>query len=189
MSNTVRRVMSAALPLVLTLCACTHAAAQPNRLTPREVGQIVNAVLNAVVPDTGSLSRVPVTQRKLFFDFDRTLAAFGYGNNEIGRESLELKRSVIPGAESMLADCEQVARKSCQGLGWGVYIFVRPVNVTSSDALVRARVMWADRGSSLVPGVAPSGPANLVGFSLEVFLSRGPDGTWKFVRTGKGIAS
>jgi hypothetical protein len=174
---------------VLVNCAAT-ALAQAPPLGPSEIGQIVDEVLTAVVPPSESLSRVPTAQRSILFDFDRTLAAFGYESDLPAlRSQLRLKRSVTPGSRDLLSDCEQLSRQACSRIGWGVYVFILPVTVTDSGALVMARVAWADRGTARVEGMPPKEPASLVGFSIEVFLSRSSDGVWKFVRTGAAVAT
>lgn len=167
------------------------AAAQPAPLPPTEIGQIIDAVLEALVPPSESLSRVSIAKRSIFLDYERTLAAFGHRSDSPAlRSQLGLKRSVSAGTLSLLSDCEQLRRQACTRIGWDVYVSVRPVSVTDSDALVRARVVWADRGAAPVEeGTPPKGPASLVGYGIEVFLSRSPDGRWKFVRTGTAMAT
>ena len=184
-----------AFPFALVLMGLTvltsRAKAQDSRLAPQAIGQIVDEVLNALIPPGELVSRVPVAKRGIFFDHVRTLFAFGYSYSAaplISLADLRLRTSVKPGSRHLLDDCSQAYPKSCSNLGWGVYVIVEPISITSSEALVRADITWPDRGP--VPfeeGVAPTGHhAYLVGYSQEVYLTRSQDGRWKFEKKKPG---
>lgn len=184
------RALGSAL-VALTASAFAHpSSAQQSRLSPKDVGQIVNEVLDAVIPPEQPLSRVRTATRGVFFDFGRTMAAFGHADGTVIAAELGLRREVAPGSRRLLSDCEFVATKPCSQLGWGVYVSIEPISVTISEASVWAHTYWPDRRSAAFKtGEAPSGRASLVGGSMQVHLTRGPDGTWKVVRLGPAIVS
>ena len=65
--------------VLLALASVAHPlAAQRGRLPLPVIGQVVDEVLHAIVPPDSSLSRVPVRERGMYFDYGRTLAAFDY---------------------------------------------------------------------------------------------------------------
>lgn len=190
MTTKVRRALRSAL-LLIGACAFTHPlAAQQLPLAPLAIGQIVDEVLNALIPPSQAVSRVPVAKRKVFFDDARTLFAFGYsysGAPPVSLSDFRLRTAVKSGSHHLLDDCSQIVPKSCRQLGWGVYVFIEPLDITSSEALVRANVVWPDRGAATFEeGVAPKGHAYLVGYSQDVHLSRSQDGSWKFEKKEKG---
>jgi hypothetical protein len=94
------------------------------------------------------------------------------------------------GSERLLEDCRQLGDGACTALGWGVYVRIQPVSVTSSKALVRAVIFWPDRGSAILEeGVPPTGRASLVGFIAEVYLIRSANGRWTFDKRGTTLVS
>jgi hypothetical protein len=161
------------------------ASAKSQRLTEREVGQVVDEVLQKIIPPDSSLSRVPVRDRGVYFDHGRTLAAFGFRDSAAAASRLALRSPVMPGTRSLLEGCRQVVATPCQHLGWGAYAWVDFVSMSDSELVVRLEVHWADRGGvALQPGVAANGSAFLVGFGMEVHLARAADGSWRFARIG-----
>lgn len=50
--------------------------AQQPRLSAKELGQIVSEVLRIVVPPTDSASKVSIADRKVVFEYARTMKAF-----------------------------------------------------------------------------------------------------------------
>jgi len=184
MRTTVRASAFAILGLASLSIPCPLAAQQ--RFSPRDVAQIADAVIQALVPPEQLISRVSVAQRSIVFDRDRTLRAFGYRE---GAPSLPfpLHSHVKFGTQALLSDCGPApgGGKPCGQLGWAAYLWIEPVSLTGSEILVRAHLVWPDRGA--VPfekGVAPVGRASLVGYAGEVYLTRSPGGVWRFVRRG-----
>lgn len=155
------------------------------RLDQAEVAQIVDAVIERWIPAGKRLSRVPVEQRGVFFDHDRTWAAFGHaGAAEFPLSALRLRTTVRPGSQDLLNGCGAPSRCSTQ-LGWGVYVSIAPSSVTTSEAVIRASFFWPDLGNTpFEQGVAPEGRASLVGFNAQLYFVRSPDGTWRFVKEG-----
>lgn len=159
---------------------------QQRPLTPSEIGRIADEALEALIPPGTQLSRVAVDQRTIFFDHRRTLEAFGIPEAAgIPLSDLGIERPVQEGTESLLEDCRAVGRGPCSRLGWGVYVWIRPLDVTDSTATVVVNVFWPDRGEMMFEeGVAPEGAASYVGYGAEVHLTRGPDGQWEFAGLG-----
>lgn len=158
---------------------------QERRLDQAEVAQIVHDVVERLLPAGKGLSRVPVEQRGVFFDHDRTWAAFGHkGAAEFPLSALRLRTIVRPGTDSLLAGCG--APSICTThLGWGVYVSISPSSVTASEAVIHASFFWPDRGGAqFEQGVVPTGRSTLVGFTARLYFARSPDGSWKFVREG-----
>jgi len=171
--------------LLCLLAASPRADAQDHRLSPRVIGQVVDEVLRAVVAPDSALSRVKVRERGLYFDYARTLAAFGYRDDSTTRAALALKSVVTPGDASLLVDCNQAGTGPCDRLGQGAYAYVAPRSQSDSELVVQLRVAWPDRGGApYVRGAVPGGHVFLYGFSMEVHLARASDGSWKFVRIG-----
>ena len=163
------------------LCVCvamlaTTVQAQTPRRSPKEIGKIIDAALQAVIPPEELLSSDTVAERGIRFDYDRTMAAFGYANVPDARASLGLKRPVTAGAKSLLVDCDQRGMQGCSRLGRSAYAHVEPVSVSNSEAVVWVHVSYA---------TTPSKRSFLSGSSTEVILSRSGSGRWKFVRTGQ----
>jgi hypothetical protein len=171
----------------ILLCASPQAlGAQRPALAPTELGQIADAVFSALVPPDSSLSRVPIRDRKLVFDAERTIAAFEQaGSGHASFTDLNMRTPTKPGTRALLTDCSQHSVSLCSGLGWNVYTWLQPVSITDSEAVVRANFLWADRGSvQFQEGVAPTGRARLVGFSSEAHLIRAAGGGWRFSHVG-----
>ena len=179
--------MGCGLVVSLAVIAPALPAQQPH-LSPSALGQIADEVLNQLVPQSGSLSRVPIAQRQIVFDFQRTMAAFArVGTPAASFRDLHMRRPVELGTRDLLDDCSQgrAPKHPCARLGWRVYAVIVPVSMTSSELVVRATFMWPDRGAArLQHGVTPTGRATLVGFSSEVYLVRTPTGEWKFSKLG-----
>ena len=154
--------------------------AQSPRRSPKEIGQIIDAALQAVIPPGERLSGHTVAERGIRFDYERTMAAFGYANVPGARASLGLKRAVTAGAESLLVDCDQRGMQACSRLGRSAYVYLELVSVSSSEAVVWVHVVWV---------TTPSKRSFKSGSSTEVILSRSGSGRWTFVRTGRGVIS
>jgi hypothetical protein len=183
MNPNMRRPIRFALLGVAAWCSTSSVNAQPSRLAPRAIGEIVDQVVGALIPPRDSLSRVSVRNRKIFFDDARTLAAFGYPGAHIGISDLALRTPVRPGRKSLLSDCDSMRLKPCRQLGWSTYVWLNPISVTANQAVVRAYFLWPDRGStSFAAGVSPNGNTFLVGFHADVELALSGDGSWKFVK-------
>lgn len=159
--------------------------AQERRLAQAEVVQIVDEVIERWIPAGKRLSRVSVEQRGVFFDHDRTWAAFGHaGAAEFPLRALRLRTIVRPGSRDLLAGCGAPSICRTQ-LGWGVYVSISPASVTASEAVIHASFLWPDRGGvQFEEGVVPVGRDGLVGFMARIYFARSPDGTWRFVSEG-----
>ncbi|MCR4341607.1 MAG: hypothetical protein NUW01_17160 [Gemmatimonadaceae bacterium] len=180
--------------LLCVIAACAFAyplRAQPAPLDRAAVSLLVDAVLDELLPEGKRLSRVPIAQRGIFFDHERTLAAFGYpGAPPLPLSGLRLRATVNPGSETLLDDCDQLMRGPCNQLGWAVYVRIAPVSVTPSEARVHASIVWPERGSTVFEeGVVPSGRAGLVGFTADLYFARLADGSWKLVKQGPTAVS
>jgi hypothetical protein len=150
-----------------------------------EVGQIIDVTLAAFLPEHDSLSRVSVANRKIRLDVSRTLVAFGYQPSGALFGSLRLRSAVAPAAKSILEDCSVASPSVCAGLGWGAYVWIEPVSVTGSEAIVRLHASWVDRGGETYkPGSPPVGKGIQVGLASDAVLARAGDGKWSFVRRG-----
>ena len=174
----------------ILLCAGPQAlGAQRRAISPRELGQIADAVFSALVPPDSSLSRVPIRERKLVFDAERTIAAFERaGSPHASYADLHMRTPAKPGTRAVIGDCSQLASRPCSALGWSVYTWLQPVSITDSEAVLRAHFLWADRGrEQFQEGVAPTGRALLVGFTSEAHLIRTAGGGWRFSRVGSTI--
>jgi hypothetical protein len=187
MNSRLRRARRSAF-LAIVAAACVHhpLAAQQSPLTPTAIGQMVDEVVDALIPPNQTVSRVPVAKRKVFFDDQRTMALFQHlGAPPASLADLHLRTAAKPGSKSLLDDCDHRGQKPCSQLGWGVYMWIQPISVTNSEALVRAYFAWPDRGgAAFEEGVAPKGRAALVGFATDVRLVRSPSGNWKFASKG-----
>jgi hypothetical protein len=189
MTRTVRALLLClAVSSLNTTLAFRPVLAQQSSVTPHEVGQIVDAILGAVLRPTDSLSRVSVAKRKIVLDLDRTLAAFGYKDAASVTQTVNVRRSVLHGDKSVLDDCDFVGRQRCASLGWKAYVWLEPVSIAGSTALVRLHAAWPDRGRArFATGSTPTATASLVGFMIEARLSRAT-GTWKFVERTLAVA-
>ena len=167
------------------LCICvavvaTSVRAQTPRRSPKEIGQIIDAALQAVIPPGQRLTSHTVAERGIRFDYDRTMAAFGYADDSGARASLGLTRAVTAGANSLLVDCDQRGTKACSRLGQSAYVYLEPISVSSSEAVVIVHVVWA---------TTPSKRTFQSASSTELILSRSGSGRWKFVRIGQSAIS
>jgi hypothetical protein len=154
--------------------------AQTQSRSPREIGQIIDAALQAVIPPEQRLSRQTVAERGIRFDYHRTLADFGLADNSEVRANLGLTRAMTGGSDTLLAGCDQEGMEACERIGQSAYVFVKPISVSDSAAAVWVNVLWATHFPKR---------AFLSGFSTEVFLTRSGSGPWKFLRTGTSIVS
>ncbi len=175
------------------VCAPPSAGRQP-RVSPAALGHITDQVLNALLPEHDLVSGVSVAQRKLVFDFQRTMAAFARVGTPAGSfRDLHLRRPVELGGKDLLDDCSQMggADRPCTRLGSRVYTWIEPLSVTDSQLVVRAYCMWPDRGEALHKrGVTPrTRLAFLVGFADEVYFVRTSTGEWKFSKIGTRTVS
>ena len=155
--------------------------AQAAARSPQEVGQIIAAALQAVVPPGQRLTSHTVAERGIRFDYARTLAAFGYTDDAQTRASLGPARAPATGTDSLLVDCDQMGSKPCSRLGSSVYVYVEPISVSNSEASVWVHVVWAT--------TMPSKRTFKSASSTEVILSRSGSGPWTFVGTGRGVIS
>lgn len=163
---------------MVAMAAAPSAAAQRQSLPPSEIAQIADEALRVVLPPESSLSGVPVASRQLAFDFERTLTAFGASPG--ADTALRLARPVTPASRSVLSDCSQMDKKPCASLGWRAYVWIEPVSVTDSNAVVRANVNWADRRSTpFIPSSPAAGTGFLTGFSTKLHLVRTAGGRWR----------
>jgi len=184
-----RAVLQYALLVVCTSAFGHPVSAQQERLHPAAIGQIVDEVLLRVLPPSERLSRVTIAKRKLSFDHERTAAAFGYPGASISVSDLRLRSAVGPGSRTMLSDCDQMRRQQCSLLGWRAYVWIEPVSVTKSQAVVRAHVSWTDRDpKTFEERVPPKTRGFLVGMVRQLELTRLPNGNWKFVKEGPAAA-
>lgn len=162
--------------------------AQARRLPPSAIGQVVDEVLSHVIPPDSSLSRMPIRERGIYFDYGRTLAAFGYRDDPTARAALALKSVVMPGTDSLLEDCSQVSAKPCERLGQHAYAYVTPRSRSNDAMVVLLHVAWPDRGgATYVAGATPAARAYLGWFAMEVHLRRTADGRWWFDKRGSAM--
>lgn len=162
--------------------------AQETRVSPESIGQIVDAVISALVPPNQRVSGISIANRGIFFDYTRTVKAFGYSDTtQAPFRDLRVRTPMNLGSLRMFDDCSQIVPKPCAGLGWGVYVEIDPVSVTRRQANVRATIQWADRAQVFEAGAAPAGNAYLTGFSANVILIRGAFGKWKYAKTAKTL--
>lgn len=175
---------------VIAACAFAYPLrAQPAPLDRAAISALVDVVLDEVLPEGQRLSRVPIAQRGVYFDHERTMAAFGHpGGQPLPLSGLRLRTTVKPGSGTLLDDCDQAMRKPCSQLGWAVYVWVAPISVTAPEARVHAHIVWPGRGGTpFEEGVAPVGRAGLVWFVADLYFARRANGGWKFVRQGPTI--
>jgi hypothetical protein len=177
-----------ALVLLAVAIVAQPLPAQLRRLPVSVIGQIADEVLSHVIPPDSSLSRMPIRERGIYFDYGRTLAAFGYRDDSTTRAALALKSVVVPGTDSLLEDCDQVSAKPCDRLGQHAYAYVTPQSRSKDAMVVLLHVAWPDRGgATYVSGLAPAARAYLTWFSMEVHLRRGADGRWWFDKRGRAM--
>ena len=160
--------------------------AQQPRLSAKELSQVVSEVLRVVVPPTDSASRVSIADRKVVFDYARTMKAFQV--DSLLRATLAVKDAPREGSWDLLSDCNKWGEKPCAKLGWNVYVFVEPRSIAATTVRVRANVLWAARpDEAFVAGKAPDSNGGLLGFSVEIFLTKSSNGEWVYSKTGVHI--
>lgn len=169
---------------IRTLCLVVVASsvqAQSPRLSPRNIGAIINAALREIIPPETRLGNGTVAERGIRFDYSRTMTAFGLPDDHDMRASLGLDRVVTEGSLALFADCDQLGMQPCARIGHSVWVAVEPISVSDSEVVVWVHVSYAT--------TMPSNRRYLSGFATEVFLARSGSGPWRFVRTGRGIVS
>ena len=95
-----------------------------------------------LLPPGESLSGVSVTKRKIFFDHERTMAAFGHGGTPMSLSDLGIRTPVTAGSGSLLNDGNLWGDKPCKQLGWSAYVWIEPISITNSQSVVRGYVDW-----------------------------------------------
>lgn len=153
-------------------------------LEPRDVGALVNAVLDSLLPPGKLLSRTPIDERRrIRFDAAATFAAFVPGRAPQTVASLGITRDVLPGTAALLADCDFSGRKPCALLGDDVLVTLRPATERASvdgQMVIWLEVRW-------VTEIAVEGGALRrlsPWYAVETFIGRSPDGGWRVVATG-----
>lgn len=170
-------------PLAHCLCLALLASsvqAQTRSHSPREIGEIIDAALQAVVPPEKLLTRRTVADRGIQFDFHRTLTAFGLADDSDVRANLGLTRAMTEGSAALLEGCDQLGMEACERLGQSVYVYLTPICVSDSAAAVSVHVLWATHFPKR---------SFLSGSFTEVFPTRSGAGPWKFLRTGRYLIS
>ena len=162
--------------VALTLSAAVLSAQTAYKPTATELGQIVDATLQAVLPSSTVLSTWSVAERGVRFDYRRTLEYFGIADDQKFAERRGIRSEISEGTRELLHDCTQVGVGTCPRLGRSAYVFMEPVSSTRTKSVVKLHVAWAN-----VTGERRF----LTGFSTEVHLARTRAGTWTFVRTGR----
>jgi hypothetical protein len=181
----VRRAVRSALISISVALLARPVQSQESRLSPREIGEIVDVVLDSLVPPSERLSRVAVGKRGIFLDVPSTVKSFGYFDSASAPTlaDLYLRNPVKAGSLRLLDDCSQAAPKSCSQLGWSVYVSVIRLSSMTSPIRIQAGFVWPDRsGETFLEGVVPNGRTNLVGFSQGGMITRSSLGKWQFVR-------
>ena len=173
--------------------ASTSVRAQGILLAPREIGQMVDASLEGVVPPNTSLSQIPISKRTILFDYDRTMSAFGQRVVREDFQKMGVKRAVVLSSRDVLDDCGQAGDKPCMRLGWQVYVYLQPMTIAKAEAIVKLHLIWADHDPKRFVDGQPPSPATrrrsfLTESSVEVYLKRTTSGEWVFVRTGVATA-
>ncbi len=162
-------------------------SAQQTHLAPADVRQIVEQVLHSLLPPGTSLSRVSIEKRRVLFDHDRTMAAFGYAS-ALKLSGLRIQPPVTAASHGVLNDCDQVGGKPCSQLGWKVYVWIEPISLTNNTAVVRGHVVWPGRPTEFVEGSPPTGIAFLTFFTTDLHLARSANGEWRVVKTSLHVA-
>lgn len=166
--------------LFLRCCASTlllvgsALSAQPVKMSPRSVVQIVEASLDGVL--TPSFTRTTdIEERSLVFDRQRTMAEFGAVDDTTALSALGFRRVIATGTRDLLEGCSQAGVGECSKLGSSTYVLLAPVSMTDTTAVVWLYFYWATK---------VKGRTFLSGISTQVHLSRTGTGPWRFVRTG-----
>lgn len=158
----------------------TSVQAQTSRRSSKEIGQIIDAALQSVVPSWERHANSTVAEHGIRLDYARTMAAFGSADDVSARASLGLTRALTAGSDSLLVDCDQIGSKACSRLGRSIYVYLEPISVSTSEVVVWVHMVWASTSSKRTFKASSS---------TEVFLSRSGSGPWTFVRLGKGVIS
>jgi hypothetical protein len=172
MSTGLRRTRRYLL-LVGVSCTFAHdASAQRTRLSPRELGQIVDAALDSILPrDTDTL----------FINEDRTLKALRpYSKStHLSVADLGLRHPVKPGSDRFFDDCNQLRAQPCSQFGSRSYVSIDSAVVSRAEARIVASVSWARRGE---PFSSVSGDTFLGWSGDDIYLKRAKDGSWNFLK-------
>lgn len=156
----------------------TPLEAQSGLRPASEIAQIVDASLLAVIPPEKTLGEASVAERGIRFDFQRTMAAFGYDVDQAtARSTLPLRSAVTAGTKALISDCNQLGMMPCKLLGRASYAYLEPVSVSDSEAVVMVHVNWV---TSFPKHSYKSG------LSMRVHLSRVGSSSWKFDRISGG---
>lgn len=167
----------------LSVCAVILAGsvrAQSPR-SPREIGQIIDVAVQAVIPFWERHANATVAERGIRFDYVRTTTAFGSTGDPTVRANLGLTHAFTPGSDSLLVDCDQMGSKTCARLGRSIYVYLESISISTSEAVAWVHMVWATTAASKRTFQASS--------STEVFLARSGSGPWTFVKLGRGVIS
>ncbi|HEY2854887.1 MAG TPA: hypothetical protein VGJ18_18655 [Gemmatimonadaceae bacterium] len=174
--------------LVAAMTLASSLGAQRSRLPATEISQLADEVLRVVAAPQRLLAGVPIANRELAFDSKRTLAAFGASTAT--DTAIRLARPVTAATQTVLSDCSQMRPTVCAGLGQRAYVWIEPISLTSSDAVVRANVAWVDRRQNRsASGSAAPAKGFLEGFSTKLRLVRDSNGKWTFVKEEGTVTS
>jgi hypothetical protein len=159
-------------------------------LSLSDLGRLVDATLDVVLPAGDSLSRVSVEQRGIFFDHSRSLASFRQTSRSGEKEEIPLHRIAKNGSRALLADCNEIGNRGCELLGWSAYVWIEALSISATEARVRAHVLWPSRsGEPFEAGIKPRSNGILTMFFSDVYLARDANGRWKFSRMGRTVSS
>lgn len=181
-------------------CACfflmagSLSAQAPSR-SPKEVGEIIDAALQAVLSPEKNVESMPIGQitgasmvgREIRFDYRRALAAFGLSDNADVRASLELTSTVTDGSTTVFTGCDQLGMGPCESLRKSAYILIQPISVTDSEAVVQVELTWATTFASRSP-TWPERTFESWVFT-QVILTRSASGPWRFLKLGPTVIS
>lgn len=150
-----------------------------------DVREMVDVALEHVLSERTAISRVTVGRRGIVFDLARTRDAFSVKMPSAAVLAFSVRSQVRTGAHDLLSDCDLIGRMKCALLGWSVYVWVEPVALSDSSAILRVHAFWPDRGTANIDAPSPTlGLASLVWFSAEIHVARSASGTWRFVKQG-----
>lgn len=164
-------------------------SAQSGVASPQSIGRLLELAIDTLMPPDKLVSRVTVSRRRIHVDVERTIRAFGLSGAAVTPLSSLTRRTSIHAADrSVLADCDQKRMKPCQQLGWGIYVWLEPVESTSAGSRVRASFLWADRGPfPFEEGIPAKGVAVLVGFSIDISFTRAASGEFRLAKLGQAL--
>ncbi len=172
--------------LVALLIVATAELGAQAALEPRDVGALVDAVLDSLLPPGKRLSQSAIgEQRRIRVDAAATYAAFVPGSAPQTVASLGITRDVLPGTAALLADCDFFGRKPkpCALLGDDVLVTMRPA--TERASVDGQMVIWLDVSWVTEIAVAGGPLRRILSWSSEeTFIVRSPDGGWRVVGTG-----